>query len=111
VAHAPQLHILGAVPAIEPEAQLAQEGFQRSCVVRLDLGEIEAGRFCHLRQRGQFHGVAAPAGRGGRGRCCRLVRLVEPFGALLFEPNERAHGVHGGALNVGLAEDVIEDLQ
>ena len=36
---------------------------------------------------------------------------VQPLGALLLQPDQRTHRVDGGAFDVGLAEDVVEDLE
>ena len=114
VAHGPQLHVLGPVAPVERETQLAQQALQAGGVRGPDLGEVEAGGLGHLRERGQFHRVTAAAcccrtGTGGAGFRGRV--RVQPLGALFLEPDQRPHGVHGCAFDVGLAEDVVEDLQ
>jgi hypothetical protein len=97
------------VAALEREPKLPQELLELHGVVGLDLGKVEAGGFAHLGQRGEFHGITT-AGRGAAtGGTFRAA--CQPVGTLFLQPDERAHGIHGRALHIGLAEDVVEDFQ
>ena len=110
-AHGPQLHVLGAMAPVERESQLAEQRFQAGGVPGPDFGEVEAGGLGHPGKRGKLHRVAAPGRSAGRTAFSRGRVGLEPSGALLFEPDQRPHGIDGRAFDVGLAEDVVEHFQ
>ncbi len=93
VSGAPESYRLGPVASAERESELLQQGLDRRGVLGADLHEIEPGRGLGLGQAQQVGPVLEPE-RGG-----------------VLQPDQRAQGVRGGAGDVGLPEDVVEDFQ
>ena len=95
----PELDRLGTVLPAVGQAEPAEQvfGLRPGAGVDGELDEREAARLDRLGRAGQLQ---ARAGRG-----------VESAAQRLLEPEQGPHGVDGGGAGIGLAEDVVEDLE
>ncbi len=83
------------MPTARREAELTQQHLDVAGVLGLELDEVESG--------GRF-------GLGERGKVAPPSLGPERSGPVL-QPAQRTQGVHRGAVRVGLAECVVEDLE
>ncbi len=94
----PETRVLAAMPPPEGEPELPEQDVDLTGVVGTHLDEVEGGRFGHRRQ---------PHDRVGAADTVR----ARAGGDEVLHPRERAPCLTGGPGDIGLPEDVVEDLE